>query len=72
MTPASVMSNFDFLGNDDEIKEGSYASVPTKRFCAPLNVVSATAGGKEHLLPNIGNTETLLSCHFCIDFFKIT
>jgi len=61
-----VMSNFDFLRNDDEIDEGSYASVPTKRFCAPPNVVSATAGGKEHLLPNIGNTETLLFCHFCM------
>ena len=73
ITPTRVMSNFDFLRNDDEIKEGSYASVPTKRFCALLNVVSATAGGKEHLLPNIGNTETLLFCHFvCNEFFKIT
>ena len=71
--PMRVMSNFDFLRNDDEIKEGSYASVPTKRFCAPPNVVSATAGGKEHLLPNIG---ILRHYYFVIfvsnEFFKIT
>ena len=66
------MSNFDFLRNDDEMKEGSYASVPTKRLCAPPNVVSATAGGKEHLLPNIG---ILRHYHFVIfvsnEFFQI-
>ena len=51
-----VMSNFDFLRNDDEIDEGSYA----------------TAGGKEHLLPNIG---ILRHYYFVIfvsnEFFKI-